>query len=73
MGRHNHENSVPIPGFDDLVVLSGDDTFRRRRRSRRSYAYIAPDTDALWNDEGDLYGFVVDLKRGPVRRTSRCR
>ncbi len=27
MGRHNHENSVPIPGFDDLVVLSGDDTF----------------------------------------------
>ena len=27
MGRHNHENAVPIPGFDDLVVLSGDDTF----------------------------------------------
>ena len=27
MGRHNHENSVAIPGFDDLVVLSGDDTF----------------------------------------------
>src|SRR5215211_8621269 len=27
MGRHNHENNVAIPGFDDLVVLSGDDTF----------------------------------------------
>ena len=27
MGRHNHENSVAIPGFDDLVILSGDDTF----------------------------------------------
>ena len=27
MGRHNHENSVPVPGFDELVVLSGDDTF----------------------------------------------
>ena len=27
MGRHNHENTVAIPGFDDLVVLSGDDTF----------------------------------------------
>ena len=27
MGRHNHENDVAIPGFDDLVVLSGDDTF----------------------------------------------
>ena len=27
MGRHNHENNVAIPGFEDLVVLSGDDTF----------------------------------------------
>ena len=27
MGRHNHENDVAIPGFEDLVVLSGDDTF----------------------------------------------
>ena len=27
MGRHNHENDVAIPGFDDLVVVSGDDTF----------------------------------------------
>ena len=27
MGRHNHENDVAIPGFDDLVVFSGDDTF----------------------------------------------
>ncbi|HEY7381866.1 MAG TPA: hypothetical protein VH572_11695 [Gaiella sp.] len=27
MGRHNHENNVAIPGYRDLVVLSGDDTF----------------------------------------------
>src|SRR5688572_24678141 len=27
MGRHNHENAVAIPGFEDLVVMSGDDTF----------------------------------------------
>ena len=27
MGRHNHENDVAIPGFDKLVVMSGDDTF----------------------------------------------
>jgi len=27
MGRHNHENDVAVPGFEDLVVLSGDDTF----------------------------------------------
>src|SRR5918998_114057 len=27
MGRHNHENSVAIPGYGKPVVLSGDDTF----------------------------------------------
>ena len=27
MGRHNHENGVAIPGYDEPVVLSGDDTF----------------------------------------------
>ena len=27
MGRHNHENSVPLPGYGKPVVLSGDDTF----------------------------------------------
>ena len=58
MGRHNHENSVPIPGFDDLVVLSGDDTFTTTPSQSQLYAYIAPNTDALWNDEGDLFGFA---------------
>ena len=27
MGRHNHENSVAVPGYGKPVVLSGDDTF----------------------------------------------
>ena len=27
MGRHNHENSVAVPGYHKPVVLSGDDTF----------------------------------------------
>jgi hypothetical protein len=56
MGRHNHENSVPIPGYDDLVVLSGDDTFTAP--SSQLYSYIADDTDALWADEGELWAFV---------------
>ena len=56
MGRHNHENSVAIPGFDDLVVLSGDDTFSAP--SSQLYSYIASDTDALWDDEGALWAFV---------------
>ena len=71
MGRHNHENSVPIPGFDDLVVLSGDDTFTNgaltgvfppgfARSQSQLYSYIAPDTDSLLADEGDLWAFVSD-------------
>ncbi len=60
MGRHNHENSVAIPGYDDLVVLSTDDTFTSNPPQSQLYAYIASSTDALWNDAGDLYGFVSD-------------
>lgn len=75
MGRHNHENSVPIPGFDDLVVLSGDDTFTSgpltippggpntatsAAAQSELYSYIAPDTDSLLADEGDLWAFVSD-------------
>jgi hypothetical protein len=56
MGRHNHENSLPVPGYDDLVVLSGDDTFSAP--ASQLYSYIAPDTDAVWNDEGRLWAFV---------------
>ena len=59
MGRHNHENSVAIPGFDDLVVLSGDDTFSAP--SSQLYSYIAPDTDAVWNDQGSLFAFKSDV------------
>ena len=60
MGRHNHENSVAIPGFDDLVVLSGDDTFTPDPAQSQLYSYIAPDADAIWDDTGRLYGFRVD-------------
>jgi hypothetical protein len=58
MGRHNHENSVAIPGYDELVILSGDDTFSAP--SSQLYSYIASDTDAVWNDEGGLWAFKSD-------------
>jgi hypothetical protein len=58
MGRHNHENSVAIPGFKDLVVLSGDDTFSAP--GSQLYSYIADDTDDVWNDRGRLWAFVAD-------------
>jgi hypothetical protein len=71
MGRHNHENAVAIPGFDDLVVLSGDDTFTSGPLTgvfppgavpsqSQLYSYIAPSTDALLADDGDLWAFVSE-------------
>jgi hypothetical protein len=74
MGRFNHENDVAIPGYDDLVVLSGDDTFTSGTlmlppgpnpaatapAQSQLYSYIASDTDALLGDEGDLWAFVSD-------------
>ena len=30
MGRHNHENSVAIPAYEQAVILSGDDTSLHR-------------------------------------------
>ena len=58
MGRHNHENSVAIPGYGKPVLLSGDDTFSAP--SSQVYMYIADDADAVWNDEGALYAFKSD-------------
>jgi hypothetical protein len=57
MGRHNHENSVAIPGFAELVLLSGDDTFTNNPSQSQLYSYIAPNTDAVWNDTGGLWAF----------------
>lgn len=60
MGRHNHENSVGVPGFGEAVLLSGDDSFNQNAPQSQLYAYIADDADAVWNDEGDLWAFVAD-------------
>ena len=73
MGRLNHENSVAIPGFDDLVVLTGDDTFVTNPAQSQVYAYIAPDTDALWNDDGALYGLGwITLQSTTTTTSSRA-
>jgi len=72
MGRHNHENNVAIPGYGHPVVFSGDDTFTSGPLTgappvrptvpsqSQLYSYIAPSTDALMADEGDLWAFVSD-------------
>jgi hypothetical protein len=58
MGRHNHENSVAVPGYGHPVVLSGDDTFSAP--ASQLYMYTADDADAVWNDEGALWAFRSD-------------
>ena len=60
MGRLNHENDVAIPGYGHPVVLSGDDTFTSDPAGSQLYSYLANSSDSLWNDQGDLYGFVSD-------------
>jgi hypothetical protein len=62
MGRHNHENSVGIPGYGHPVLLSGDDTFVSNPPESQLYLYLAEDGDAVWNDEGKLYAFVANEK-----------
>jgi hypothetical protein len=73
MGRHNHENSVAIPGYRHPVVFSGDDTFtsgpltnpldtstKLAPAQSQLYSYIAPSTNKLLADKGDLWAFVSD-------------
>jgi len=79
MGRHNHENDVAIPGYGHPVVVSGDDTFTSgpltipaggplaagsRPAQSQLYSYSASSTDALWNDQGDLWAFVAGSPAG---------
>ncbi len=58
MGRHNHENSVGIPGYGYPVVLSGDDTFDAP--ASQLYMYKAASGQDVWNDNGKLYAFVAN-------------
>jgi uncharacterized protein DUF839 len=75
MGRHNHENDVPIPGYGRPVVFSGDDTFtsgpltnpldtatKLAPSQSQLYSYIARSTSSLLADRGDLWAFVSDTE-----------
>jgi hypothetical protein len=55
MGRHNHENSVAIPGYGHPVVLSGDDTFSAP--ASQLYLYTAESAADVWADGGELWAF----------------
>jgi hypothetical protein len=66
MGRHNHENTVVVPGdWDGVAALSGDDTFNAP--SSQLYMYLASSPDALLADQGQLFGLrVTHTDAGPV-------
>ncbi len=61
MGRHNHENSIAVPGYGHPVVLSGDDSFVNNPAQSQVYSYIADSANDVLNDRGELYAFVSDV------------
>ncbi len=60
MGRHNHENNLAIPGYEQVVMLSGDDTFLSNPAQSQLYSYIAKDANAVLKDRGTMWAFVSD-------------
>ena len=63
MGRHNHENTVVVPGgWDEIAALSGDDTFSAP--ASQMYMYTAASDDDLLADNGTLWAFRVTGKNG---------
>ena len=58
LGRLNHENTVVVPGgWDETVVLSGDDTFNAP--GSQLYMGTAASPSELVGDGGDLWAFRV--------------
>jgi hypothetical protein len=65
MGRLNHENTIALPGYDDIVLVTTDDTFSGP--SAQLYMYLAADQDAVFADTGSLFAFqVTATDAGPV-------
>ncbi len=57
MGRLNHENSVALPGFNQLAMLTTDDTFSAT--TSQLYLYLANQESHVWEDKGSLWAFQV--------------
>jgi hypothetical protein len=69
MGRHNHENTVVVPGgWNQIAMLSGDDTFNAP--SSQLYLYLANHESHIWEDKGSLWAFrVTRTDDGPLDPT----
>jgi hypothetical protein len=57
MGRLNHENTIALPGYSRVALLTTDDTFSGP--SAQLYLYLAGNEDQLWRDQGSLWAFRV--------------
>ncbi len=57
MGRLNHENTIALPGYGRIVLVTTDDTFSGP--SAQLYMYLARDEDAVFEDRGHLMAFRV--------------
>jgi len=65
MGRHNHENEMVLPGdWDQIAILSGDDTFTPPAPASQLYLYLANDESEIWADEGTLWAFRATQRNG---------
>jgi hypothetical protein len=65
LGRHNHENEMVLPGdWDQIAILSGDDTFTPPAPASQLYLYLANDVGEIWSDEGTLWAFQVTGRNG---------
>ncbi len=67
MGRLNHENTVAIPGYNQLAMLTTDDTFTAT--TSQLYLYLANHESHVWEDKGSLWAFrVTATEAGTVKR-----
>ncbi len=68
MGRLNHENTVALPGYNRIAMLTTDDTFTAT--TSQLYMYLANHESHVWQDKGSLWAFRVTHKNGaPVDAT----
>lgn len=67
LGRLNHENAVVVPGpaWNEIAILTGDDTFSAPQvNGSQLYLYTAQDDDAVIRDKGQLWAFQVTAVGG---------
>jgi hypothetical protein len=62
LGRLNHENTVALPGYNQIALLTTDDTFTAT--TSQLYLYLANHESHVWEDKGSLWAFQVTTKNG---------